>query len=221
MARHGSFDLPAVYGSYGVNMAGLSCDTGIMSKLKSGTIRQHQSMESVVPIFRKDFTREAYVGLLESFLGFFEPVERNLATLQGWNKIGLNIEQRMRASLLRNDLAALRHDDSETRAFIECAELPRLTSMEDALGCMYVLEGSTLGGQFIYRELHSRFGISAETGSSFFYGYGAQSGSMWAQFSECLRNYARGIEDQDRIVNSAVSTFDAFETWIRGTIKEQ
>jgi heme oxygenase len=192
-----------------------------MSKLKSGTIHQHQSMEKVVPIFRKEFTREAYVELLESFLGFFEPVERNLAAIQGWQKIGLNINERMRASLLRKDLAALRQDDSETRAFAECVKLPRLASMEDALGCMYVLEGSTLGGQFIYRELLSRFGITPETGSKFFYGYGAQSGAMWKQFSECLSNYAQGIENQDKIVVSAVATFDAFETWVRGTIKEQ
>jgi len=202
-------------------MTGLSCDPGIMSKLKSGTSHQHQSMESAVPIFRKEFTREAYVVLLESFLGFFEPIERKLAAMQGWQKIGLKIDERSRASLLRKDLAALRHDDSETRAFAECAKLPGLASMEDALGCMYVLEGSTLGGQFIYRELLTRFGITAETGSSFFYGYGAHSGAMWGQFSECLRNYAQGTEIQDRIVESAVATFDAFETWVRGTMKEQ
>jgi heme oxygenase len=201
-------------------IAGLGRDIDIMSKLKSRTIHQHQSMESVVPIFRKDFSREAYVELLEAFLGFFEPVERNLATIQGWQNIGLDLDKRMRASLLRKDLAALRHDDSETRVLAECTNLPRLSSMEEAMGCMYVLEGSTLGGQFIYRELQSRFGISVGTGASFFYGYGAQSGAMWAQFSGCLREFSRRIENQDRIVDSAVSTFDAFETWIRGANEE-
>jgi heme oxygenase len=50
-----------------------------------------------------------------------------------------------------------------------------------AVGCLYVLEGATLGGQFISRHL-ATLGIGPANGGLFFHGYGAKTGEMWKSF---------------------------------------
>jgi heme oxygenase len=51
-----------------------------------------------------------------------------------------------------------------------------------------VLEGSTLGGQYILRELEKR-GITTETGAAFFACYGARTAEMWKSFKETANAY--------------------------------
>ena len=87
--------------------------------------------------------------------------------------------------------------------------------MSQALGCLYVLEGATLGGQIISRQLEERLAIDAGHGGRFFASYGAAVGEMWQAFGEILVAHARGLECGDAIVASGCATFDAFGRWFQ------
>jgi heme oxygenase (biliverdin-IX-beta and delta-forming) len=187
----------------------------IMTALKAGTIEQHSSIERIMPFFKSDFSLEAYIRVLKAFLGFFEPVERELRSVATRDSFGFNIDRRQRSNLLRADLLALGVTPAAMALIPRCDHLPRLENVDDGLGCLYVLEGSTLGGQLIARELQTRFGIAEKTGAGFFHGYGSQTGVKWREFCTSVRIYAAGGKSQSAIVQSARSTFELMESWMR------
>ncbi len=78
---------------------------------------------------------------------------------------------------------------------------------------MYVLEGATLGGQFIARHVERALGLAGGRGYSFFRGYGEDTGRMWRSFREELGDRAPALE-ADEIVASACGTFDRFHNWL-------
>ena len=105
------------------------------------------------------------------------------------NRSEIDFAQRQRAHLLRADLQALGMKDSTVASLPRCQELPKIDDCFDGLGCLYVLEGSTLGGKLIARELERRFGLDQQSGAAFFNSYGADVGSMWMEFCLAVRTY--------------------------------
>ena len=80
------------------------------------------------------------------------------------------------------------------------------------LGSMYVVEGSTLGGQFIARELEQRLGLTGGFGYSYFLGYREATGSRWKEFGKQAEVLAESVPDQSEIVEGAIKTFELFHT---------
>ncbi len=86
--------------------------------------------------------------------------------------------------------------------------------MPEALGCLYVLEGATLGGQVIVRRLRD---LPREALlSAFFTSYGQDVGAMWQAYREFLTGYAEGRDEDDVIVESACATFATIGAWLMG-----
>jgi heme oxygenase len=89
----------------------------------------------------------------------------------------------------------------------------RFTSAESVVGALYVLEGSTLGGQVIARQLAESIGVSPGQGASFFYGHGEQTQAHWKDFW----SFAAGVCATGSIEMasaSAVDMFNDFETFL-------
>ncbi|MGG5811534.1 biliverdin-producing heme oxygenase [Falsiroseomonas sp. CW058] len=152
-------------------------------------------------------TRAGYAALLRRLLGFHAPFEARLAEVPGLDAL-IDLGPRRRAALIRHDLAALGEPAGEERA----AVLPPLGSAARALGCLYVTEGSTLGGQQLARALDGLL-PPGEEGRRFLLGHGARHGAMWrdccAAIEACGADPARRAE----MVDGAVATFEAFEAW--------
>ena len=64
--------------------------------------------------------------------------------------------------------------------------LPQLDNLDAVLGALYVVEGSSLGGQVLYREVQRRLGLDHDTGAAFFFGDGQQTGARWRDFTVIL-----------------------------------
>jgi heme oxygenase len=88
--------------------------------------------------------------------------------------------------------------------------MPPLHTRLQLLGAMYVLEGSTLGGQVITRQL-ALAGIPLRT---YFTGYGTRTGPRWKTFCQLLTEAASTDPDQDEVVASACLTFQRLDQWI-------
>lgn len=187
----------------------------IMTALKAGTHDQHSAIERIMPFFYEDFSRDAYIRVLRAFFGFFDPMERELASLSTWLSVGLDIKSRQRVKRLRADLLALGESASDIELIPRCDALPRLETLADGLGCLYVLEGSTLGGQLIIREIEPCLGIGRDTGGGFFYGYGSGTGLMWHDFCASARKHAESGDHQAAMVSAARRTFELLELWMR------
>ena len=90
----------------------------------------------------------------------------------------------------------------------------RLDSIQRVLGCLYVIEGATLGGQVITRHLEKNLGITPESGGAFFAGYGAETGARWKEFCALLTAAAERVSGEDEIVASANDTFATLGRWL-------
>jgi heme oxygenase len=146
--------------------------------------------------------REDYAGLLRRLLGFHLAAEAALAAAPSLALFGIDLAARRRSGLLRMDLAALGAAARPEGRF----DLPSLGSAAAALGCLYVTEGSTLGGRELARALDPLLGPDAVEGRRFLLGYGAAHGAMW-------RACCAAIERCDAVPAmqaSALATFGAF-----------
>ena len=112
-------------------------------------------------------------------------------------------EHRYRAHLIPEDLAV------PPSALPLCPTLPPLDTLPRLLGAMYVMEGSTLGGQVIARQL-AKAGIPTR---AYFTGYAERTGPLLKQFCEQLGEAATP-ENEDEIVLSAARTFQYLENWL-------
>ncbi len=64
-------------------------------------------------------------------------------------------------------------------ALPRCSRILSLPDLAQALGCLYVLEGATLGGQVLSRRSAEPFGFTRAHGCAFFHRYGDQVGPLW------------------------------------------
>jgi heme oxygenase len=98
-------------------------------------------------------------------------------------------------------------------AIVSCDQLPSLHNRARVMGCLYVLEGSTLGGQAIKRLLMDRFGTSVAEALAFFGSYGSEVGALWRGFLGCLETSGQQ-GDADDAANAATETFHMLESWL-------
>jgi len=84
----------------------------------------------------------------------------------------------------------------------------------EALGIMYVLEGSTLGGKILYKHINQELGLSYENGASYFWGYGQKTGILWKNFISTLAGYAVEENCEEEIIATAIQTFTTIDKWL-------
>lgn len=181
----------------------------ILAKLKEATREQHDALETVVDVMNKTFTADNYKGLLKKFYRFYSAIEPTLPADELLAE-GFDIGQRRKTPLLEKDLEALGILD-EARAMGQWTEVPNVGSVASAFGSIYVMEGATLGGQVITRQLKQNLGITPDSGGAFFNSYGANVGPMWKEFGAAVTAFAERRKDsENEIVQAAKDTFDSF-----------
>jgi len=183
----------------------------ILARLKTATRAEHDAIEATLDFLGPDLDRHAYQQRLARLFTFYEPLEPVLATAADWAHWGIDFGARRKTAHLAADLQWLGH--SELASLPRCGELPPLPGAAAAFGCLYVLEGATLGGRIIARHLAGTLGFSADSGASYFSAYGDRGGSMWKAFQAAMSSFAEQSADSDAIVASAVATFDALRSW--------
>lgn len=204
----------------------------ILARLKNETRRRHEQLESRMDVLEESFTLEDYKRMLGRFYGFFEPFDEKISRAIEREKIRFDYESRRKAASLEEDLKNLGADRAEIDALPRCASTPELGSAEAVFGCLYVVEGATLGGQIISRRLAEKFGVRPGEGGSFFSGYGRETSAKWKEFGATLTGFsesgetvgtgktesdtgqARGGGGDDLIVRAALETFETLEEWL-------
>jgi heme oxygenase len=182
-----------------------------LSRLRSETREQHDAIEKTLLLMDDDLTLETYRRRLEQFYGFYAPVEERLfnhsSPLAAW----LSLEPRRKTPLLQADLSALGYPAAARLPL--CTNLPRLVSSAECFGCLYVLEGATLGGVIISRHVQQKLGVLPSAGGAFFGGYGDRTGAMWQACRSAMTAFSSDADDQDVVVASARATFLALQQW--------
>jgi heme oxygenase len=185
----------------------------ILKRLRSETSERHTALERRLPLMDPRLSRDGYQSIIEAFFGYYAPLEVQLSGASVWAELEFDFAARRKVPELEKDLVVFGRTAAELTRLPKCAELPKLETIAQVLGCLYVIEGSTLGGQIITRHLQANLGITPETGGAFFAGYGAETGARWQAFGAMITEAARFC-GADEIVASANRTFETLELWL-------
>ena len=183
----------------------------VLRRLRTETAVEHQAVEDTLDLLSPELTRERLAGVLTRMHGFWLAAE---ASLDAWaqaepaDAAAVEWPRRRRAALFAADLAAL-GATGETPQPV----LPRVDGTDAALGRMFVLEGSSLGGVFIDRHLATLPQLADVGRLSAFSPYGEQTGAMWHAFRTVTRARIADGGDADRLVTAARETFGALAGW--------
>ncbi|TFV85944.1 biliverdin-producing heme oxygenase [Blastococcus sp. CT_GayMR16] len=189
-----------------------AANSDVLHLLRTGTAAEHESVERTLDLLDPDLDRARLTGVLTRMHGFWQAAE---AVLDDWAaRFPADAETvrwfaRRRAALFAADLDTLGAGPADAGPV-----LPPVADTDDALGRLYVLEGSTLGGTFIDRHLTGLPALSGVRLRSFS-PYGADTGAMWHAFRRVTRDHVAGGGDAGAMVSAATGTFRALEQWCR------
>ncbi|MEO7674380.1 MAG: biliverdin-producing heme oxygenase [Pyrinomonadaceae bacterium] len=180
----------------------------ILAKLKEATRDQHEELENVVDVMNRTFSIADYKELLAKFYRFYAAIEPTLPVAE-LADAGFDVEARRKTPLLERDMEHLGilGDAKKAPPF---TDIPMLDTVAKAFGSIYVMEGATLGGQVITRQLKEHLGITAEKGGAFLNSYGYNVGPMWKALGASVTAFAESADDDESIINAARETFDSF-----------
>jgi len=185
----------------------------IMAELKSATRAQHEAAERIVGFEDAIRDRLSYRRLLEKFYGFYAPIEKRLANVRDLQNAVPDVQSRMKTRLLIADVKDLGGNVCDLPL---CSTLPALANVAESIGCLYVLEGATLGGQILSRQAKGALGIGADNGARFFSSYGQQVGAMWKRFSKEADAYCDlHPEARAALLKTAADTFSTLSQWMQ------
>jgi len=170
----------------------------LLDRLKTETRPAHDRIEKAIGLERIAASMEGYQDLLARFYGFHDAWEKAAEALAPDSAF---FQRRRKTALLAKDLAALGMRADAISRLPRCQPLMPLPSAAAVLGSMYVIEGSTLGGAIIARDVERRLGLTAETGCAYFRSYGRDTALMWKSFGAMLLA-ASSPEVDDLIVES-------------------
>lgn len=181
----------------------------LRDRLREATRDEHQRLEMLLALERPGLPLASYQQYLRLTHAFYAALEPRLADARGLAATGLDMGQRVKRHWLAADLAFFGLE------LPPAAPGARLPSQAHLIGCAYVLEGATLGGQVLQRTLAPRFGIAPGRGATFLEGYGARTGSMWRTFVASLEDAGRNGADEAACIDGARETFVAMGDWFR------
>lgn len=189
----------------------------LRDQLRLHTQAQHQRIEAALDLPASIRNHDDYARLLGAFYGFYVPLEAALLAHEAaLSDVGVKLSARRKAHILRADFESLRAGGAVIGEPALCPSPPALSTWRHALGSLYVMEGSTLGGQVIARQLRRHLDLQAALPLRFFSGYGAKTGTMWQAFVACLNELNLPAEDTADVLQGARETFEALERWIAG-----
>lgn len=176
--------------------------------VRAQTQPAHQAAEDRFALSSRLVDLASYGALLVCLHGFYRRTEQALVRLSLWAELSptLDIAGRVRVPLLERDLAALGLG-VPVGPGAPAASLPAV-SLPSALGQLYVLEGSALGGAIIARQARLRLGPQVPV--AFFSSAGrSQLGADWRALQAALDRFGAnaGPAGQAELVAAAVATF--------------
>jgi len=151
--------------------------------LKQNTAEFHDAAEKLFSsdkIFSKTFTLEDYKKIIHNnYLMLLHSEEKIFNSLSEKYSEKLHLDKRIKLPLIEKDMASLSIENKTLTHDLEFA------NENEALGAMYVIEGSTLGGNVIAKQLSKTEGFDEVT-FNFFGCYQENTGPMWKNFKEVL-----------------------------------
>jgi heme oxygenase len=168
----------------------------------------HHALEGTLGLLDDGLDLHDYTRVLTRLYGFWRGWEPQVQALLADEAFS---GPRRRLHLLAADLAALGIAGDALAAIPHCP-LTLLRDAMEAFGSLYVMEGSTLGGRVIQKNVERRLGDEGRASCAYFNGYGKQTGPMWHAFLARLE--ASPPADAEPMGRGAAATFEQLGWWL-------
>ncbi len=176
----------------------------LSTEIREATKDAHQSLEKQVVLRLKNIRNNAdYAALLRFFYAYFNSLEHALGPYITADILP-DYSSRRNSGFLKNDIEALGGNTTDLPA----NTIPEIKNHLQALGALYVMEGSIMGGSIIVKMLE-KAGVTQ--GVSFFSGYGEATPQMWGAFTAVLNQQATNTSQKETVIHTANETFSRFQ----------
>lgn len=179
-----------------------------LDKLRNKTSESHKNLEAI-PISKivvdPSISIEnyaLYLSLMHDVVSDYEKVIYPIV-----ENVILDISERKKAAFILSDLKFIGKEKESGKPFLN--NYDQNYSLPFALGMLYVLEGSTLGGRFILKNIQENLGLTEEKGVAYFSGYGNKTGSYWKNFLANFTAYEAINNAEEEIIAGADFAFTA------------
>lgn len=161
-----------------------------MTALRTATAAAHRDIEGVAvmqALLAGNLPRSGYLRLLNLLYHFHLPLDKEIEQHSYWQQRDFDIRLRRKSDWLEQDIQAL---GGEIACELPAFTLPPLQTTEQLMGCLYVMEGSSLGAVSISKLLREHYGYDSETGGRFYAAYGKQTRPFWDETTQLIEQAA-------------------------------
>lgn len=184
----------------------------VLSRLKDSTSAAHARVEEALRLTDDTLDMGRYLRLLSTMRSvhiaadfLLAPFKRELAAL------GYQPAERKRVEWIDEDLMSLGGSWHGTTS--SAIENFGVNNVCDCLGMIYVLEGSTLGGQIIAPAIARTLSLTPPNGCRYYIGYGSRTGSRWKETRNTIDGYSASSAERDLAIDTMIAAANrAFET---------
>jgi heme oxygenase len=198
MSRGGTINQRSADACTFTETAALSATT--LNSLRAETSSAHRRLDQTLRLVDRLQAPETRAALVARYYVFHRETETAVAPFLSAIP-ELDFAARRRSPLIARDIQALGES-----APLDGGPGPDIVTRSEAFGALYVLEGSSLGGRLILRDLARR--CSPKTGLGFLNPYGALTSELWLTFLAILeRETASRKETIKQTVSGALKAF--------------
>ncbi|OWY34383.1 biliverdin-producing heme oxygenase [Herbaspirillum aquaticum] len=175
----------------------------LSARLKDETATLHEQMHALMEQAQPFASRAQYVRFVAAQYHFQRDVE-HLFEDRAIQAAVPDLQVRGREAAALADLADL--DAAPGDAAIATGKV----AMPEALGWLYVSEGSTLGAAFLLKEVKEKLGVSETFGARNLAAYPEGRAVVWRRFVSFLDAPGLSAQEQDAVVAGARAAFERF-----------
>lgn len=190
----------------------ITMDSNFPLQLKDGTASLHADLEKkMIPHIKNISGTGDYVQHLAVIYGYYKPLEALLSQFVSNDRFQGSYRWEPKLSSIEHDIRVFEPGYPLPQQF--ATELPAIKSFFGALGTLYVLEGSNLGGQFISSIIAKKLNIPIDKGFAYYNPHGEETKARWDEFKSELQVELTDDQKQE-IIAMANETFLTFKKWI-------
>lgn len=178
----------------------------LRERLARSTRSDHDQIEQLMALDRPDFSVDNYFEHLVRFRRFYRDFESHLES-SGTSAALFYSGGRRKLGLIDLDLNEVESLPQSMKPKTDFASL--LPTEAHLWGAIYVIEGSTLGGQFLTRKFEKTFGDAVRNRTHFFNSYGSQVGKCWQETVRTINQLQLSENETENAIEGARRTFAA------------
>ena len=172
-------------------------------RLKQETAAEHERMHQLISETKVSSSKEKYAQFTLSQYFFQLEIEHHFEK-EGVAGLIPDLDIRGRSKQALADLNDLGIQPNGQQLQSENVQLP------EALGWIYVSEGSTLGAAFLFKEAQKHLGFSETFAARNLAAYPEGRAKVWKRFVQVLDETGFDQTQQDRVVQGALDAFGYF-----------